>query len=157
MPQPRKLCRSTHDRIIAGVCAGLAEHFETDPVLLRVIFVVLAFAGGSGVLLYVILWLVLPDENFVGSARAQAQPLHSSAYHGARRLSSLDDHLADLRARMQGSHNHAHGFLGTIVVIFGAFLLLDGFYPQINFSQVIGIIVILFGVVLIFLRHDGQA
>lgn len=53
---------SNHDRKIAGVCAGLGEFFEIDPVIFRIIFVVLAFLGGIGIFLYLILWLVAPKR-----------------------------------------------------------------------------------------------
>jgi len=56
----RRLQLSNSDRKIAGVCGGLGEYFELDPVLFRAAFVVLAFAGGLGILLYLALWLVVP-------------------------------------------------------------------------------------------------
>ena len=46
--------------MIGGVCGGLGEFFELDPVLFRAAFVVLAFLGGLGILLYVVLWLLVP-------------------------------------------------------------------------------------------------
>ncbi|MGH9065391.1 MAG: PspC domain-containing protein, partial [Acidimicrobiales bacterium] len=59
---PFPLARSDHDRILGGVCGGLAAHFGIDPVVIRILAVALAFLGGVGVLLYVAAWLVLPDE-----------------------------------------------------------------------------------------------
>jgi phage shock protein PspC (stress-responsive transcriptional regulator) len=50
------------DRKLGGVCGGVARHFDIDPTLVRVIFVVLAFFGGAGLLLYVALWLLLPED-----------------------------------------------------------------------------------------------
>ena len=58
---PGRLCRSSSDRKIAGVCGGLGEFLETDPVLFRVLFIVLAFVGGLGILLYIALWLAMPS------------------------------------------------------------------------------------------------
>jgi phage shock protein PspC (stress-responsive transcriptional regulator) len=55
-----RLRLSATDRKVAGVCGGMGEYFELDPVLFRVAFVVLAFAGGLGILLYAALWLVVP-------------------------------------------------------------------------------------------------
>jgi len=55
-----RLRLSGTERKIAGVCGGLGEYFELDPVLFRAAFVVLAFAGGLGILLYLALWLVVP-------------------------------------------------------------------------------------------------
>jgi phage shock protein C len=55
-----QLQRSRSDRIIGGVCGGLAEHFNMDPVLVRVILVIITLMGGAGLLLYLVLWAVLP-------------------------------------------------------------------------------------------------
>jgi phage shock protein C len=55
-----RLQRSRTERIIGGVCGGLAEYFNVDPVLVRIIFVVITLMGGAGALLYVILWAVVP-------------------------------------------------------------------------------------------------
>jgi len=57
-----RLYRSQTDRMVAGVCGGLAKYFNIDPTVIRLIFVVLALAGGPGVLLYLILWLITPIE-----------------------------------------------------------------------------------------------
>ncbi len=56
----RRLHLSSTDRKIAGVCGGLGEWLEVDPVFVRVAFVVLALAGGFGLLLYVLFWLIAP-------------------------------------------------------------------------------------------------
>src|SRR5256885_8797152 len=58
----RRLERSRRDRVVAGVCGGLGEYFDVDPVIFRIAFVVLAFVGGAGFLLYPAAWLLLPDE-----------------------------------------------------------------------------------------------
>jgi phage shock protein PspC (stress-responsive transcriptional regulator) len=59
---PRRLYRSRDDRMIAGVCGGLARYFGIDPVIVRVAAVALVFAGGAGLLAYLAAWLLVPDE-----------------------------------------------------------------------------------------------
>lgn len=60
----KRLYRSSRDRKIAGICAGLAEYFGIDPTLMRVAWVVLAFlSAGLAILLYLVLIFVIPDEN----------------------------------------------------------------------------------------------
>jgi phage shock protein C len=61
MAEPRRLYRSRTDRQLAGVCGGLGEYLEIDPVLIRLAFVLLFFAGGSSLALYAIMWLVVPE------------------------------------------------------------------------------------------------
>jgi phage shock protein C len=62
MAQTRKLYRSRTDRKLAGVCGGLAQYFNLDATLLRVLFVVLAVLGGSGLVLYLAMWIIVPNE-----------------------------------------------------------------------------------------------
>lgn len=62
-PRPyKKLYRSRNDRIIAGVCGGLAEHFGIDPTWIRLLFILFFFVGGSALLLYIIMWIIVPLE-----------------------------------------------------------------------------------------------
>src|SRR5690349_2155618 len=61
-PAPRQLRRSPNDRMIAGVCGGLAEYTGVDALLWRVGFVALTVAGGTGVIVYALLWLLMPTD-----------------------------------------------------------------------------------------------
>ena len=56
-----RLCRSRSDRKLAGVCGGVAAFLGWDPTLVRVLWIVLTLLGGSGVLIYLILWLAMPE------------------------------------------------------------------------------------------------
>jgi phage shock protein C len=56
----KKLYRSRKERMIAGVCGGLAEYFEVDPTWIRLIFILFFFLGGAALLIYIIFWLIVP-------------------------------------------------------------------------------------------------
>jgi phage shock protein C len=58
----RRLYRSRTDRKLAGVCGGLAQYFNTDATLIRVLFVVLALLGGPGLVIYLFMWILVPEE-----------------------------------------------------------------------------------------------
>ena len=58
-----RLYRSETNRVIAGVCGGLGEYFNIDPIIIRIIFILITIFGGSGILIYIILWLVIPSES----------------------------------------------------------------------------------------------
>lgn len=66
MTEPRKLTRSESDRMVAGVCAGLAQYFGIDATIVRIVFVLLAIFGGGGIILYLAMWLIVPAESAVG-------------------------------------------------------------------------------------------
>ena len=62
MGETKRLYRSRTDRQLAGVCGGLANYLEIDPTMIRIAFVLLALFGGPGLLLYIIMALVVPEE-----------------------------------------------------------------------------------------------
>ena len=62
MEPTRKLYRSRTNRKLAGICGGLGQYFNVDATLLRVLFVLLAVLGGSGLILYLALWIIVPGE-----------------------------------------------------------------------------------------------
>ncbi len=62
MSQPvKRLYRSRSDQMIAGVCAGIAEYFNSDPSLIRILWLFFTLAGGSGIIAYIIAWIIIPE------------------------------------------------------------------------------------------------
>ena len=59
---PSKFYRSTTDIVIAGVAAGIADFFEIDPLIVRILFILLFAFGGSGLVIYLILWIIVPKK-----------------------------------------------------------------------------------------------
>jgi phage shock protein C len=57
---PKRLMRSSRDKKIAGVCAGLAEYFDLDATIIRLCWLLLVFFAGTGILAYIVLWIILP-------------------------------------------------------------------------------------------------
>ncbi len=58
----KRLTRVEDGRMVAGVCAGLAKYFGVDPTLVRIIFILLTIFAAGGVLIYLVLWLLMPME-----------------------------------------------------------------------------------------------
>jgi len=65
----KRLYRNEHDKLLAGVSSGLANYLNIDPAIIRVLFVLLAIGGGSGILIYIVLWIVLPSTSLVNNIR----------------------------------------------------------------------------------------
>lgn len=66
MTEKKRLYRSEEDRILGGVCGGLAEVYDLDPTLVRLVTIILIFSGISP-LIYVIAWLIMPTESEVNN------------------------------------------------------------------------------------------
>jgi len=61
--ETKRLARSRSNRVIAGVCGGLGQYFGVNPLIFRILFILIAAPGGiPGILLYLILWLVMPEQ-----------------------------------------------------------------------------------------------
>lgn len=71
MNKGKRLYRSRTDRNIAGVCGGVADYFAIDPTIVRIIWVILTIAGGPGLILYIILALIVPEEPQFVQAQAE--------------------------------------------------------------------------------------
>ena len=125
----KKLYRSTENRIVAGVCGGIAEYFETDPILVRIIFIFISLIGAAGILLYIILWFMIPEKN-------SEQKKHEEFVH-------------EVKNHIQKNHHAARGVVGFFIILIGVLLLIDQFYPDLGFSKFWPILVIAFGAVII--------
>ena len=66
--ESRKLYRSRSDRMIGGVAGGLADYLNMDPTVVRLLFVLFALAGGPGLLVYIVMLIVVPEEPLTGAA-----------------------------------------------------------------------------------------
>jgi len=60
--KPKRLYRSKKDRIIGGVCAGIGEYSNLDPVIVRLLWVIATFIFGAGLLAYLVAWIIIPEK-----------------------------------------------------------------------------------------------
>lgn len=67
--EPRRLYRAENDKILGGVCAGLANYLKIDPAIVRIVFVLLTTGWGAGFLVYIVLWLILPTRALPAAVR----------------------------------------------------------------------------------------
>ncbi len=115
----KRLYKSRKDKMIAGVCGGLAEYFDVDPVLVRILFVVFTFIGGFAVIAYIVGMIVMPFPVTETSASASTAP---SPPPPAAEASPA----ADTGQPQPAPKSKSSGALvfGIILVIIGAFFLM---------------------------------
>ena len=102
--EPRRLTRPKEERWLGGVAAGLGEYFDLSPAIYRIAFVALALAGGTGILLYLAAWLVIPeegDEDSIAADGAREAPRPAAAPRSASR-SSRSSRSSFSRSRTSG-------------------------------------------------------
>ena len=118
--EQRRLYRSTDDRVVAGVCGGLGDYFDVDPVIFRIAFVVLAFVGGAGFLLYPAAWLLLPEE---GHHRSIGESWVQRGRHGHwLAIALIVIGAAVLAGQLSDHHGGGAGF-AVVAVVIGVLLL----------------------------------
>src|SRR5499426_3045412 len=92
--QGKRLFRSSTERIIGGVAGGLATYFNIDPLIVRLGFALLAMVNGIGIMLYLLLWLLLPNEDSIaadsrGQVRENVDEMRASAESAAQRVRDM--------------------------------------------------------------------
>jgi phage shock protein PspC (stress-responsive transcriptional regulator) len=130
-----RLYRSTTDKVIGGVCGGLGDYLNIDPVIVRIIFVLLAIFGGSGVLVYIILWIVIPEKVYtLGTEASTGEPVTVEEY-----------------PEMEGEKKKRNTTLigGVALIALGLLILADKMIPAYNLWDFWPLILIGIGVVLI--------
>ncbi len=79
-PAAKRLTRSTTNKKIAGVCGGLAEYFDLDPTLVRIVWLLLVLFAGTGILAYLILWIALPAGARAHRGKVQSLSRRNDSY-----------------------------------------------------------------------------
>ncbi len=128
----RRLYRSRSDRMICGVCGGLARYFDMDSTIIRVIAVLLIFASGLGILAYIILAIVIPSE----SSRA-AEPKDTIKENVEEMKETASELGREIRSTLAGEEGEAEevakvghrrrNLFGIILVVLGVLFLLGSF------------------------------
>lgn len=123
----KRLYRSRRERVIAGVCGGLADYFSMDPTLVRLVWLVLALGGGSGIILYLLAILVIPEEPRLRLDEATAS---EGAPGGA------PDHADGGATAGPTEPRPANkALLGLFLVGLGFFFLVRNLFPFVPFLQ----------------------
>lgn len=130
MKKSKNLCRSNTDKVLGGVSGGLSDYLDIDSVLIRIAFVLLALFGGSGVLIYIILWVVMPAEKvFIGSADVvEEAEVEQVGVHSRKSNTSL--------------------IAGVILIALGMILVLDRLIPLYHIRDFWPLILVFAGVVI---------
>lgn len=123
----KKLYRSAKDRVIAGVAGGIADYFAIDPILIRLAFVLLTLANGTGFLAYIIAWIVIPEEPTV---RVDDSATESKSEAKKDTAKDIEDKVKEAASTIKESAQRARQnqnptIPGVILLIVGVLFLLQ--------------------------------
>ncbi|ACR79664.1 MULTISPECIES: PspC domain-containing protein [Kosmotoga] len=123
----KRLYKSRKDKVIDGVCGGIAEYFGIDPTIIRLIWVLLLFAHGAGLILYLIAMIIIPREPLGASAENTDQSAERSVNTTPTSLEDKENKIDKNRLLM-----------ALIVIVIGFVLLMSSFTTFTIFSVVFG-------------------
>jgi phage shock protein C len=146
MSNTKKLFRSKTDRVIFGVCGGLGEYFEVDSLILRILFILLTFTGGSGIIIYLILAVIIPDSEGQKVRGKEVKEAISNAQEKTQELAE------DINENWFKS---VKNIVGLIIVFIGLNILFKqvfdfSLFSFINWGSFWALIIVLIGVKIIF-------
>jgi phage shock protein C len=120
----KKLYRSDRNKMVAGVCAGIAEYFELDVSLVRLLWVLMIIFGGSGLLLYIIAWVVIPERE-------------------------TSQELIGNEEKLTAKDPRSNTLIGVLLIGLGALLLFDHFFPWRSMARFWPVVLIIVGAIMI--------
>ena len=142
-----KLYRSSSDQMIGGVCGGLGAYLNIDPIFVRLLFILLLFGSDFGFILYLLLWIIIPEEGKEYGFKDDSV---------GEKFKSMGN---DIQQAVTQPHPQAGLIMGIGLIVVGGFLMLDrlnfSWLQWINLDILWPILLIIGGVVLLF-RKSGE-
>ena len=169
----KKLYRDEYHKTIGGVCAGLAEYFDIDISIMRLVFIFSTFAGGAGLIAYIILWIVLPKKgyqfnNFNNPTVDYTVPPQQQANqfttpppfkddanqysrYGSDPYTSTDFKQPFVNSMPPKKKSNAGVIFGMVLIVVGVLVLIDNFdlIPDFDFWRISPGILVLIGAALL--------
>jgi len=141
MSSSKKLYRSKTNRVIFGVCGGLGEYFETDPLIVRILFVILSLINGAGIIAYLILAVVVPEDDKEKKAKKNGNTVED-----------VQEKTQELAEELKSGNwlKSTKNIFGLVIVLIGLNVLFEQIFQYspfswINWGIVWGLIIILIG------------
>jgi len=159
----KRLYRSSREKMLAGVAGGVAEYFDVDPTIVRLIFVLTLFAGGAGFIAYIVMWIIVPQEPYmqynmpageqvhnteVPPQNSEAAPPSSEGVSGDQQAKEKDP-VSDYFNSVNKKKEKRGLTFGIILILVGAVLLADNIFDRIHFHDLFPLILVGIGVVIL--------
>ena len=173
----KRLYKSSSDKVLAGVCGGIGEYFDVDPVLIRVLWVVAAFFGGVGVLAYIIAAIIMPEKDTLNRSktyestykspasadqRSGAGQRNSSGQTDREKTGTTGETQSQTQPKQTSPHHETHAgkdpapLAGVILVALGGFFLMREFMPWISGGILAAVLFMALGVFMLMPRTGGK-
>lgn len=152
---PKKLVRSSTDKIVAGVCGGLGKYFEIDPIILRILFAIITLTAHGGLIIYIVLWIIMPEDTDEGLDSKKI------VEKNAKQLEQKFEEAVE-NVDISRSGKLMRVFFGFAVALFGLYLLFlnFGIKKYLNIFWYVGklwpVFIIVLGLYILIKQNDEK-
>jgi len=142
----KKLTRSRDKKVIAGIAGGLGEYLDIDPIIIRIIIVLITIFHGVGLLIYIIMWIVIPEEPY--SSIFQENKTEEPGDLG-QTINEETNKFAE-EVKKQSTSSNGRTIFGVILIGIGLIFFLERFLPIFDFELIFSSGLIILGLALVF-------
>ncbi len=143
----QKLYRSRTQKVLGGVCGGLGEYFNIDPVLVRIVFVIMAFFHGFGLLLYIIMLVIVPQKPIVWQMPGET-PQSETPPNQSQAETTEPINFESYQLKKEPSKGKV--IAGIILILLGVVFLFENIWPFFDFEDFFPLILVGIGVVILW-------
>lgn len=141
----KRLYKSRKEKMIDGVCGGIAEYANVDPTIIRLIFFLLIFAGGAGIILYLIAMIIMPRKPFEETEAVEEETVKE---------------VTEEKDKEVVSPESSKIILAAIIIVIGIFLLLNAFLPagwfSLSWKILLGVLLVAGGGIIIYKSFEKE-
>lgn len=150
----KKLHRSRDKKVIAGIAGGLGEYLDIDPIIIRIIIVLITVFHGIGLLIYIVMWIIVPEAPYVNKSFAEekvgdtgnlGQTIEEEVNKAANEANNV---INDIKKHPTSSNGRI--IFGLILISFGAIFLFEKLFPFVDFEFIFAIGLIVLGLAMLF-------
>ena len=153
----RRLYRSRTDSMIGGVAAGLADYLNADPAIVRIVWAILVVVtGGAALIVYIVAWIVVPEETAVTTDAPAAEPATDPVTGEV--VAPTGEPATSSASTRPGSSGQAGVVIGIGLVVVGAWFLLREYLPEIDWGLIWPLVLVGIGALVVVTsmrRRDG--
>ncbi len=143
----KKLLRKTGDKMIAGVASGIADYFDIDANMVRLLFILLTIFGGSGILLYIILWILIPSDiskNMGGGRDVMRENVREMK-------ETVSEVAKEFKSRPKEKKERSQLGFGIVIVVVGILFLLNnlGIFEMVEVQKFWPLLLVFLGIYIV--------
>jgi len=152
----KSLTRSKTNKVIAGVCGGLGEYFDIDPVIIRLIFVVITALGGAGVLAYIVMWIIVPESGQKSYAESIKKDIEEKKKDKGGKSETGEKITKEVKEAVAKRKHDGPYLIGAILIMLGLIFLAQNFFTFIDFAKLWPIILVVVGLGILLSSAEGR-